>query len=286
MCALAESTDIDSRIALLFEQRDRLRSNIQRFLESREQTTANIKSLNIEIREIRSKKDSLLGGLRQIREEQGAQRGKVQEYGDKLQVLLSKYRHTEGDPYKAYEGLTEKISHIEWKLQTEPLQRKDERAVISTIKELQLKRKELEKQIENLGELNDLQTLERQAGAVLKEIREKGGQMKIELNDLDKELDTLMRERSDLARKVEAIDKEIFENAKTLGENNRALAELRKQEEKISFRTRSRFEADRRKLLEDARDDAMQKLSKGSKLSFDELKLVMSSEMDNTSSNE
>ncbi len=201
----------------------------------------------------------------------------VKAKSSEVQKLLRRYESKL--PYEATENSMRTLKEAEWKLQTARLTREEEKSLVRRITKLESTVSLWKKSVQAKDEVKKLSEEKRSMKARLDELdkldenlyREFGGSRE-KLSNMARARDQLFKELDELAKETEDLDSKLAESSSRLDEvrqiRTRILLEVRMKERRAVAEKRSR-------LLAEVQRAARQKLSRGEKLSLDELRLAL-----------
>jgi uncharacterized coiled-coil DUF342 family protein len=176
------------------------------------------------------------------------------------------------------EGLENELKKLEWRLQTQPLTRAQEQEVLVKLKEL-AKSVAVWKKAFNLRD--DAYKLESQLdenSSKMMEVKAKREEVVMALKEKRQKIRNFIEARKQVSDELRAVDVDIIELERTLGEIDAKIAVVKEQlaKERSSQKAlsnRARADVDRI-VLEKARSDALAKMKSGKSLTFDELRVL------------
>ena len=180
--------------------------------------------------------------------------------------LVSKYRRLMRElPRESLEQLSKTLEELEWRIQTEPLSREREKELVSKAMEIELKLNRQRKALALRSKINELDAEMEEVERELDECNMKIGQNSRLLDD--EEFRRMFEERERLRGELDEIKGKIREK---LGE----LEELSKRLEEERKKRASSDSVDMNALLIESRKKIIEKLERGEKLNFDELRIL------------
>jgi uncharacterized coiled-coil DUF342 family protein len=248
----------------LDERRREIRRQIREFTEK---INADRKSLDDYYEKLSNFKSSRREILSQIRD--------MKTKSTEVERALKKF---EKSSPKEGAALNERLKKVEWRLQTERISRDEEKQLVASVKELEIKLKAWKKahatEQDRREILGKIKLLKKQ----LDEMNAFKAKNDPEVKAQHERVAIMINQRHQLFQEIEGIDADLINldsniarlggELNTLREQKRLLFEGRRSRDHESNRARTRL------LVERAKDDAKKKLERGGKLSFDELKLV------------
>lgn len=272
-------SELNQKLSLLKEQRERLKAEAEAWAEKRDKLNEQIRCLRAEILELKNERDKLNEDVKQLKQKRNEilekKRAKIEEAKSLNETLkeLSKKK-----PRKSISAVQKEIDAIEWKIQTNPLNLQEEKALVEKVKNLEaqlaiLKKFEQtsQKLLELRAEIKALETEGNTHHEKLTEIAKKSQELhekmlaKIEeLNKLRAESDELHKQFLAVKEKITPINEEIqslLNQMKTLkGELLKAKMDKAKESEGM--------------LREKLKQQVREKLKRGEKLTWEEFQLL------------
>lgn len=256
-----------------------LRNEIDSIVKDRDRLNTEVKKIAVEVKELRSKRDSLNSKVREFKAKRDELRVAAGKKRQALSQLLEQAQKSSEKTKGNMSDLTKQITRLEWEIQTNPLDPKTERNMITRIAELE---KHLAKH------------------KLLKGVRDKLLQLRVEVGGLRIQAQTTHQELTKHAEESEKIHKEMVEKVKTLNEKKKEAdgkheAFLEKNKQRMEYVTTlrkniSRIEQVRHqigdikttgktekaeKVKSQYKEAAEEKMRTGGKLSFEEFQALM-----------
>jgi uncharacterized coiled-coil DUF342 family protein len=196
----------------------------------------------------------------------------------KLKTVDEQMKGVEPKMLRKGEGLENELKKLEWRLQTQPLTRAQEQEVLVKLKEL-AKSVAVWKKAFNLRD--DAYKLESQLdenSSKMMEVKAKREEVVMALKEKRQKIRNFIEARKQVSDELRAVDVDIIELERTLGEIDAKIAVVKEQlaKERSSQKAlsnRARADVDRI-VLEKARSDALAKMKSGKSLTFDELRVL------------
>ncbi|MEM1566407.1 MAG: hypothetical protein QW510_04915 [Candidatus Bathyarchaeia archaeon] len=271
--------ELNQRLAALKEQRNKLFAEAKELAEKRDKLNSEFKRLKAEAQEFKKARDEINAKIIELKQQRSQIKAEIAKKAEELKnirgeikVLMAK------KPSKNSGVLQKEIEAIEWKIQTTPLTLQEEKQLVEKVKQLEAQLN-VHRRIEQLSQkrlelTTELKALEARAKSIHERIiseAEKSQQKHKEMINKLEEAKKLKAEADNLHRlflqakeKIEPIKAEI---RKTLEEIGR----LRKE---IMAETVEEKKKDEEKLLESIAKNAMEKLKRGEKLTWEEFKIL------------
>jgi len=264
--------EIEQKISSSISYRLSLINELKKLSQKRRELREEIREITNKLREEKkaiSEQNSLINQLRDTRKDILL---KIDEIKTKVRETERVLRNFEKEvPHESERVLKGKLDSIEWKLQTEPLTREEEKQLVEYIRKLEFKLHLWKKAYMIRQELNELLT---QAKSLMDKLDEMDGIKKSALPKLKTQKEALrniVMTRQQLIREGREIEQDIEEIEKNL---NNIDAELSKLKEKKRLEEMSSIRMKEQSLLGEVRSKARDKLEKGKSLSWEELKVL------------
>lgn len=266
---LEQRTGVISELKRCNQKGRELREELRRYAQNIRQERTLIREYYAQAEQSRNLRSITLAKIREIN-------GKVKKTKEVLASFDKVSLRVPG------ELLRKKLEAFEWKLQAERLTREEEKQLVQHIKELEGKlrlwkgaysaRTELSKLLGEAQELKDN----------LDELHEVQENLHPQLEEKSRHLAVLLKARDQLQDETGALASDIQELEETLRGLDTDLAALEEKRSQmiVDQRTSSRLEQRKRQIeaIKQIREKVQGKLSRGEKVTFDQLKLVFSEE--------
>jgi len=278
-----EIESINHKITSLLTYRSGLIKEIKLVHNKRKELNDEIRRLSKKIDETRENLDVGYGFYQDTRKMRRETLSKIRELKLKIQTIEENAKKFERDlPNENGSKIAERLKDADWKIQTEKLTIDEEKELVQLIKNLELdlrkwkKAYEIRKDIHNLrSEINILKDK-------MDDINLSREEFKVEFESGKDKLANDYKARDQLFKEINEIREEILELEESIAKTDKQLEEIKsKRKEIIILEKKEEEEKSRIKeqeLLVKAKSIAKDKLSKGGKLSFEDLKLVFEDE--------
>jgi len=257
-----------------------LRNEIETLLKERDSLNAEVKKIADDVKPLRNKRDSLNSRVKEFKIKRDELRVSATKKRQALSQLLEQAQKSSGKVPGNMSDLTKQITRLEWEIQTNPLDPKTERNIITKIAELE---KHLAKH------------------KVMKGVRDRLLRLRMEVGTLRIQAQSTHQELTKYAEESEKVHKEMVEKVRILSEKRKeadgkhgAFLEKNKQRNEAITTLRnniSRIELVRNqigdvktsgktekaeKVKSQYKEAAEEKMRTGGKLSFEEFQALMS----------
>lgn len=289
-----------SQIATLKDQVNKADSESKKQLERRDQLNELTRKANNEIRELKKQRDEINEKVKLLKQQRDEVRVKIKPISEEIKVINDKKEELKKKaPKIRQKDIQKEINAIDWKIQTESLDLKEEKRLIDEIKQLEtqlVSYRKIEKQNKKIVEhLHERRTLESQADVFHRELSE----MAKKSQELHESMIAKIAEAKKAKEEADTQHKGYIENKEkikttlvdiavltgqmlglqnSVREQNMALrekqnAERVRENEKITLERNKKL-LDEHALKEKLGAQAKEKLQKGEKLSWNEFQLL------------
>jgi len=242
-----------------------------------------LKEISEQLKEQRNLRDSEINELRQLIEESKQLKANLQDTlhtltTSKKELAVVKRIFRE----ESSEEVERAIAELEWRLQTERLTREQEKALLLRIKEMHLKKAEIEQREATLEKLNQLSAESTNLSERLKEVRVKIDEAKRKIEATKEAISKLLERRENLQSELKLLNNTIQEKEQHL-ENlqTKLLASLAKRREVLEAKRQEEVKKAKEKMIQEIsrlREDIRSRLLEGKKVELGELKLLLNPE--------
>jgi len=271
--------DLDRKLTILKEERDKLNSGAQKWAEKRNSIHEQIKSLRVEVDALKEKRDAINEKVQELKSLREKTKEKLRETHAQILKLKENIKSLMGkEPPRNMRNIQREIEGLEWKIQTTPLTVKEEKPLIDQVRHLEsqlLIQKQIKKSKEKLMELRtEKKALETEAKTYHEKLSELAQQsQKIHeemLKTLNKarslkvEADSAHQKYVEIKKQAQNLHEKCVE---LLGQIKTFRQEIREEEEKEQAKRQ-------RKLRKELKERALEKLKRGEKLTWEEFKIL------------
>jgi uncharacterized coiled-coil DUF342 family protein len=274
-----EIAAIDKQLVTLRDQLGKADIEVKSNIEKRDKLNEQFKKLRNEITPLKTERDSLNGKVKTLKQQRDSAReinGKIIEeikaHNQKIKELKEK------TPRKSQVYLEKELQDIEWKIQTTPLDLKEEKRFVEEVKQLETQLsayRKIERQNKKIAELRkQLKTLEANADAAHQELvaaAQKSQELHAKMMAKIEQSKSIKTEADNIhAMFIQAKEKTkpLCEEIKKLSTQKRAFQEARRKEDE------SKKKVAEQALKENLGSQARNKLARGEKLSWHEFQLL------------
>jgi uncharacterized coiled-coil DUF342 family protein len=270
---------LTQQIASLREQIDKANAETKTPIERRDRLNEKFKKLRQEINELQSTRDNLNAKVKTLKQQRDGARTKIKAYIEEVKAHNQKIAELkEKTPRTSHQELQKEFDDIEWKIQTTPLDIKEEKRLIENVRQLETQLniyKKIDQHIKKITEIRkELEPLETNADAAHQELTATAEKSQ----EIHAKMIAKITESKDIkaeADSLHAVYVQAKEQVKPLQEEFKKLTE---QKRKLQAAVREE-DAKRKKDVEQALKEKLEtqarnKLQRGEKLSWDEFKML------------
>jgi uncharacterized coiled-coil DUF342 family protein len=278
-----ELDEVNQKITSSLNHRVGLINEIKKLHQKRRELRIEIRTLT---EKARSRRDGLNNGYneykeaRRIRRETLAKIRAIRENMNKVEGELGKVE--QNIPRREGDTIDERIRAADWKIQTEQLTREEEKQLVEMVKDLESKLRFWKKAYSARQELSNLRTEMNKLKKKLDDLSFSRDEADVEIESEKNRLADDIKARDQLFNEMDSLNEDISELEQAIAKTDEQLEKLRQERRNLVKESRSHEidEAQQRELemLAKARDAAKEKLLRGEKLTFEELKLAFEKE--------
>jgi uncharacterized coiled-coil DUF342 family protein len=278
-----ELDEVNQKITSSLNHRVGLINEIKKLHQKRRELRIEIRTLT---EKARSRRDGLNNGYneykeaRRIRRETLAKIRAIRENMNKVEGELGKVE--QNIPRREGDTIEERIRAADWKIQTEQLTREEEKQLVEMVKDLESKLRFWKKAYSARQELSNLRTEMNKLKKKLDDLSFSRDEADVEIESEKNRLADDIKARDQLFNEMDSLNEDISELEQAIAKTDEQLEKLRQERRNLVKESRSHEidEAQQRELemLAKARDAAKEKLLRGEKLTFEELKLAFEKE--------
>lgn len=274
-----EIEELTQKLSALKEQKNKLNIEANEWAEKRDKLNEQSRRLRDEVLNLRNERDKLNEKVKGLKQQREKTKTEIHEKIEEIKKLNQEIKAlTQKKPSRSLQTLQKEVESIDWKIQTTPLNLKEEKELVEKVKQLETqlnihrKLEQLSQKIFELqAEVKTLKTESRLCHESLTETAQKSqeihGKMlgKIdELRKIEMEADDFHRLFLQTRERTGPLQEDIMEIANKLKQLETEIREEEKKEKKKSE------EALREKLEKQARE----KLRRGERLTWEEFQLL------------
>jgi len=264
--------ELRRRLAALKEEKKRLDSEARELAKKRDDIDSRIKILRAEALELKRVKDEAYAEVKRLKEQKKeikTERARKIEEIKKIQAEIKSL--VAKKPKKEASVLQREIEAVEWKIQTTPLSLREEKQLVEKVKHLETQLN-IHRRIEQLNQRKleltaELRALEARA----KKLHEKMISEVEKSRKTHEEMLKRLEEARNLKKEAENVHKlflQAMDRAKPVKEKIKKIAE------KIALMEAEERRKSEENLLENIAKQALEKLKRGEKLTWEEFKIL------------
>jgi len=272
-------TRLLSELSALKAERDKFNEEAKMWAEKRDELHEEIRKIRQEAKNLKDKRDSLHNEIKffkTMREE------RIKKRSETLELLKSQRQKIKGmlatKTGRSSKFLEDEIARIDWKIQTEPHSLEEERKLVAQVKTLEAQL-QVHKQIEHTN--TELDKLKKEIQMLKDEIQTDSSKIHELAEKSQKFHENMMEElekAKDFQTKADEMHRKYVETKEKANAVHLKCAEMSEQIKNLRTAIQQKEEKERKKqqldLKKKIENDALEKLKKGKKLSFDEFKIL------------
>lgn len=280
-----EMENINQKITSLLTFRSGLIKEIKVVHKKRRDLREEIRGLSKKINETRENLDEGYGFYQDTRKTRRETLSKIRELRLKIQVVEEDAKKFERDiPNEKGSAISERLKDADWKIQTEKLTIDEEKQLVQLIKNLELDLRKWKKAYETRRNSYSLRAEMEKLKDKMDDINLSNEESEFEIESGKDRLTNDYKARDQLFKEINEINKEILELEEEIVKTDEQLDEIRRKRRDIislgKEREKEKTRIKEQELLVKAKSIANDKLSKGGKLTFEDLKLVYEDELE------
>ena len=268
-------TELDHELTPLKEQRDKLRSEAQQWMEKRDKIRDQIKELRTEIADLKHQRDET---NQKVKDRKIIRDHLVSERKGKLTRVVEFKRKAASFKQTPSRAIQNEIQNLEWKIQTSSLTLPQEKRIIEQIAELE-KQLVAYKQVQTTWteiktlqqQLRNMRTREKDTHGQIAELAEQSRQIHQEMMEKGASIPKLKAEAEEAHKKYIETDKQAqkaHQQCVPIIAQIRAML-LQVKTEEAKKKTKRQTE-----IMEELEKKAVEKMKRGEKLTWDEFKIL------------
>lgn len=271
-------TELDHELAPLKEQRDKLNSDAQQWMDRRDKIREQVKKLRTEILDLKQQRDKT---NRQVKDLKIMRDHIVSERQEKLAKVVEfkrKVASIKQIPPKAIQNIQNEIQNLDWRIQTSSLTLPQEKRIIEQIAELE-KQLTAYKETESMWtaiktlqhQLRNMRTQEKEAHRQIAQLAEQSRQIHQTMSEKGADIPKLKADAEEAHKKYIETGRQaqkIHQQCVPIIAQIHALVlQIRTEEEKKKTRRQT-------ELVQELEKKALEKMKRGEKLTWDEFKIL------------
>ena len=271
--------DLEREALCLRAEIERVESEVRRFAEERNGLNSRMRNLKREAANFRKERNALNEEVRNLKVILMELKREYWERLDSIRDLRNRIRkHLKMKPSRREDSLKKEIEEIDWRIQTTPLPLEEEKRLVERVKSL-------EKQLNFYHKLNAMKNELSILEGRLKKIKDEIALYREQITETVEKSQFFHEKMIECLKKMEEFKPKVDEINKKYGESRKKLSALRLKYKKLlgqisAIKKIIREEEARKKaealsaLKEKIGREALKKLKKGEKISFEEFKIL------------
>mgnify|MGYP001174811723 CR=1 FL=1 len=274
-----EIENINQKITSLLTYRSGLIKEIKLAYNKRKELNDEIRGLSKKINETRENLDVGYDFYQDTRKTRRETLSKIRELRLKIQTIEENVKKFEKNlPNENGDKIAERLKDADWKIQTEKLTIDEEKQLVKLIKNLELDLRKWKKAYETRKNTYNLRAEMEKLKDEMDDINLSNEETELDIESGKDRLTNDCKARDQLFKEINEINEEILELEEAIANTDEQLEEIRRKYREMvrigKEREKEKIQIKEQELLEKAKSIAKNKLSKGGKLTFEDLKLV------------
>ncbi|MEM3565786.1 MAG: hypothetical protein QXK18_02815 [Candidatus Bathyarchaeia archaeon] len=271
--------ELTERLSILKKQKSALEVEAKDYVEKRDTLNQELKNLRGEILRLKTTRDEVNAKVKELKQQRSQIKAEIAKKIAELKNLKKELEPLiKKKPKRSLKALEKDVESIEWKIQTTPLSLKEEKKLVEQVKELE-SQISVHKKIEQLNQIRievkaGLKALQARVELCHKTIMEKAEKSQQIHAEMLKKVEEAKKIK-DEADSFHGLYLQAREKIKALqAEMTKILGEIRSFRGEISAEEEKKKKEAEEKLLESVEKQALEKLKRGEKLTWEEFKVL------------
>ncbi|MBS7616384.1 hypothetical protein KEJ45_04220 [Candidatus Bathyarchaeota archaeon] len=271
--------ELNSKLATLKEQKRKLDVEAGEFAEKRNTLNEALKNLKTEISKLKNARDKINEQVKELKNQRSQLKAEMAQKTDELKSLTKELEAlTMKKPPKSFKELKNEAEAIEWKIQTTPTDLQAEKQLVEHAKQVEAQLV-IHRKIDQLSQKRlELKAELKALGARIKVCHENVAENAKKSQELHQEMLKKVEEAKKLKAEADNFHK-CFVQAKEDGkklqkEIDEILDEIRQLKREIQAEEDAEKLKDQEAILETVEKQALEKLKRGEKLTWEEFKIL------------
>lgn len=278
-----ELDTLEKKISSLYDYRKGVIREVKKLHTKRKNNRTEIENLTLKINSSRDLVKKRYQQYNDIRKSRSVLLSEIREIRSKIKTLDNDLRTFEkNSSLKENIDLVEELKSADWKLQTEKLTRDEERNLVETIKDLEFKLRSWKKAYSYRQELNKMRETIVRLKSKLDDLAVSRENLEMEIQTEKDKLSINLTGRDQIFKELDELNSDIIELEDSINNTDNELEDLKAKKKNLIQQIRKNEEnliLDReQEILNRTKIIVKEKLSKGEKLTFEELKLAYDEE--------
>jgi len=264
-------------------EQDRLKAEAIEWERKRDSIHKKIGELRLEVKGLKDKRDALNEEVKRLKSLRNEAKGRYREKILRIQDLRQRLREIKAKrPSRSAQDLEMEIKEIDWRIQTNPLPLDEEKRLVEQVRSLESQLK-IQMEIKSLGDeiaglKNDMKSLEAEISTHHEKVLNIAKQSQEAHLSVIEKLDKIR----DLKAEADEMHKKYLESREKVRELHSRYKEILDQVRSLKKVIREKEEKEKAKRLSELRKkvekEALDKLRRGEKLTFEEFKVLAEEE--------
>jgi len=270
---------ISRQLSVLREQVDNTNADIRRYVEKREKLNEKFKKLRQVIHEFKKERDNLNAKVKTLKQQREKARTEIKTRIEDIKAHTEKIAELRNKTMRENRrDMQKEFDDIEWKIQTTPLDMREEKRLLDRVKQLETQLnvyKKIDQHIKEISERRkEIASFEENADAAHKELTE----IAAKSQDIHAKMMAKIVESKDIKAEADGLHSNYVQAKEQIRPIREEIEKLIEKKRKLQVAMREE-DAEKKKNVEQALRErlgsqAKEKLQRGEKLSLDEFKLL------------
>jgi uncharacterized coiled-coil DUF342 family protein len=276
---LRKIEELNQKLAVLKEQRSNLFAEAKELAVKRDKLNDEFKRLRVEAQELKKAMDEINARVKELKQQRSQIKAEVAKKATELKSLQSEIKVLMAKkPQRSFGVLQKEVEAIEWKIQTTPLTLQEEKQLVEKVKQLEAQLN-VHRRIEQLSRkklelTTELKALEARA----KDLHERMVSEAEKSQQIHKEMIKKLEEAKKLKTEADSLHKLFLQAKEKLRpvkeEIDKILEEIKRLKEEMAAEAEEEKRKSEENLLESVVKNALEKLKRGEKLTWEEFKIL------------
>ena len=276
---LRKIEELNQKLAVLKEQRSNLFAEAKELAVKRDKLNDEFKRLRVEAQELKKAMDEINARVKELKQQRSQIKAEVAKKATELKSLQSEIKVLMAKkPQRSFGVLQKEVEAIEWKIQTTPLTLQEEKQLVEKVKQLEAQLN-VHRRIEQLSRkklelTTELKALEARA----KDLHERMVSEAEKSQQIHKEMIKKLEEAKKLKTEADSLHKLFLQAKEQLRpvkeEIDKILEEIKRLKEEMAAEAEEEKRKSEENLLESVVKNALEKLKRGEKLTWEEFKIL------------
>jgi len=276
---LRKIEELNQKLAVLKEQRNNLFAEAKELAVKRDKLNDEFKRLRVEAQELKKAMDEINARVKELKQQRSQIKAEVAKKATELKSLQSEIKVLMAKkPQRSFGVLQKEVEAIEWKIQTTPLTLQEEKQLVEKVKQLEAQLN-VHRRIEQLSRKKlELTTELKALKARAKDLHERMVSEAEKSQQIHKEMIKKLEEAKKLKTEADSLHKLFLQAKEKLRpvkeEIDKILEEIKRLKEEMAAEAEEEKRKSEENLLESVAKNALEKLKRGEKLTWEEFKIL------------